>query len=145
MAYPQEEALLSFVTPVYNGERYISQTIQSVLNQTFRAFELLIVDDGSKDRTIELARGFAAADRRVRVFERPNGGAAAARNSAIRHARGQYFTLLDSDDVLMPSYAAEQVGILQAHPGIDILSANMINLGGPQSGTPLRTASGPIH
>src|SRR5262245_12786447 len=138
MAQERVAPLLGFITPVYNAERYVADTIQSVLNQTLRDFELLIVDDQSRDRTVEISRRFAQGDSRVRVFERPNGGAAAARNTAIRNSRAEFVTLLDSDDLVLPGYAAEQVAILRAHPEIDILSANMINFGGSWSGRPYK-------
>src|SRR5262245_36702982 len=93
---------VSVITPAYNAASYLPETIASVLAQTHRDFELLIIDDGSTDDTLEVARRFAAADARISVASVPNSGPAAARNAALRAARGEFIALLDSDDVIAP-------------------------------------------
>lgn len=94
---------VSVIVPIYNVERYLGECLDSVLDQSFADFEVVVVDDGSPDGSRAIAERYAAADRRVRVVARENGGLGAARNTGIRHARGEFLTFLDSDDVLPPS------------------------------------------
>jgi Glycosyl transferase family 2 len=91
------------VMPAYNAASTIGAAIRSVLAQTRRDFELVVVDDGSTDATAERIRPFET-DRRVRVVRQPNAGLGGARNAAIAHARGRYVSLLDSDDLWLPCY-----------------------------------------
>ena len=94
------EGLVSIIMPSYNAARFIGESINSVLLQTYSNRELLIVDDCSKDNSVEVVRKFANIDKRVVLFSlEKNVGAAAARNVAIEHAQGQYIAFLDSDDV----------------------------------------------
>jgi glycosyltransferase involved in cell wall biosynthesis len=126
----RSQPLLSVLTAAYNAEPYLPACIESVLSQTHGDLELLIVDDGSRDTTSEIVAHYAARDPRVRGFRGPNRGTAHARNVAMRHARGQFFALLDSDDVWEPTFAAEQVQLLQQNPQLGIVSGNGRNLGG---------------
>ena len=94
------EGLVSIIMPSYDAARFIGESINSVLLQTYSNWELLIVDDCSKDNSVEVVRKFANIDKRVVLFSlEKNVGAAAARNVAIEHAQGQYIAFLDSDDV----------------------------------------------
>ena len=94
------EGLVSIIMPSYNAARFIGESINSVLLQTYSNWELLIVDDCSKDNSVEVVRKFANIDKRVVLFSlEKNVGAAAARIVAIEHAQGQYIAFLDSDDV----------------------------------------------
>lgn len=94
------EGLVSIIMPSYNAARFIGESINSVLLQTYSNWELLIVDDCSKDNSVEVVRKFANIDKRVVLFSlEKNVGAATARNVAIEHAQGQYIAFLDSDDV----------------------------------------------
>ena len=129
--------VVSIITPAFNAERFIEHTLESALRQTFPAFELLVVDDGSTDGTAAIARRYATRDPRFHVFHQPNRGIAAARNLAMRRARGRYLALLDSDDLWFPTYLAEQVAILEQRPDIGVLSANALNFGGVRDGEPL--------
>src|SRR4029079_2346457 len=108
----------------------LTETVDSVLAQTLANFELILVNDGSTDDTLAVARRLAARDGRVRVLTTPNGGPAAARNTALRAARGEYVALLDSDDLISPQYLAKQIAVLDAHPDASIVTANAINRGG---------------
>jgi glycosyltransferase involved in cell wall biosynthesis len=99
--------LVSILIPAYNAERWIGATIESALAQTWPAKEVIVVDDGSTDRTLAIARTFG--DRGVRVVPQVNRGAAAARNSALRAARGSYIQFLDADDLLHPRKIAAQL------------------------------------
>lgn len=92
------DVLFSVIVPAYNSGSFISKCIESVLNQTCRDFELIIVDDGSKDDTLMLCRKYEEADGRLRVIHKENGGHTSARNEGLKNARGEYVLFLDSDD-----------------------------------------------
>ena len=91
-------AEVSMIVPVYQVEKYIAQCIESVLNQTFKDFELILIDDGSKDQSGSICDLYAAKDDRILVIHTENRGAAAARNVGLDHASGRYITFLDGDD-----------------------------------------------
>jgi glycosyltransferase involved in cell wall biosynthesis len=110
------ERLVSVIIPVYNGRTYVERALDSVLSQSHPAVEALVVDDGSTDGTGELLAARATHDARVRVVTRPNGGLAAARNTGLEHARGDYLAFLDADDWLLPHKLELQLDVLQAHP-----------------------------
>ena len=122
--------VVTVVTPAYNAAGYLPETVRSVLGQTFTDLELLIVDDGSTDDTLAVALRLAATDPRVRVVSTPNGGPAAARNTALRSARGEFVALLDSDDVMRPDYLVRQLAVFDACPDASIVTANAVNCGG---------------
>ena len=136
---------VSIITPAYNSAPFISETIASVLAQTFDSFEMLVVDDGSTDDTAQVVSRFSQADARIRLLRQPNLGIGAARNSGLAIARGRYIALLDSDDIWLPEYLASQLQILERRADIAVLSANAFNLGGASDGElllPLDPASG---
>jgi glycosyltransferase involved in cell wall biosynthesis len=133
---------VSVIMPAFNAERYLHTAAESVLRQSFGDLELLIVDDGSSDRTVEIARGFAARDGRVRVLEQPNAGPGPARNTGFRAAAGQLFAFLDSDDEWDETFLEEQVAILRARPDVDVVVGNARNRGGPRDGQPARPLRG---
>ena len=105
--------LVSILIPAFNAERWIARTIESALAQTWPAKEIVVVDDGSADRTLAIARGFGG--RGVRVIAQANAGAAAARNAALRAAQGSYIQFLDADDLLHPHKIEAQ--LRGAEPG----------------------------
>lgn len=98
---------ISIITPVYKVENYLEKCIESILNQTFRDFELFIVDDGSPDNCGKIADEYAKKDNRVRVIHKSNGGAPSARNAGIKEATGEYLYFPDSDDWLESTYLQE--------------------------------------
>ncbi|NLP47583.1 MAG: glycosyltransferase family 2 protein [Clostridiales bacterium] len=89
--------------PVYKVEEYVGKAIESILNQTFKDFELIAVNDGTPDRSGEICEDYAKLDNRIKVLHKENGGAPSARNMAIEIARGKYFYFLDSDDWAEPT------------------------------------------
>jgi glycosyltransferase involved in cell wall biosynthesis len=93
---------ISIIVPVYNVERYLSKCIESILAQTFKDFELILVDDGSPDKCPELCDSYAQRDRRIRVIHKANGGLSDARNAGVKEAKGEYIGFVDSDDYIMP-------------------------------------------
>lgn len=93
--------LISIIVPVYNSEKYLAQCLDSILNQGFKDFEVLLVDDGSTDGSGAICDEYALLDSRIRVFHKTNGGASSARNYGISHSNGEWITFVDSDDVLL--------------------------------------------
>ena len=110
--------LVSVIVPVYNVEAYIAETIRSVLAQTYSNFELLIIDDESPDRSVEICQQFQ--DSRIKIIHQKNRGLAGARNTGIRHAQGEYLAFLDSDDLWLPEKLAKHVQHLNANPEVGI-------------------------
>lgn len=111
--------LVSVIMPVYNGEKYLAEAIDSILAQTFTDFELLIVDDASTDGSAEIIRAYEKRDSRIRSFRlAENSGAAAARNHAINAAKGAYVTPMDCDDLSVETRLQQQVSFLKANPEI---------------------------
>ncbi len=109
---------VSVIIPVYKVEKYIAATVQSVLEQTYKNFELLIVDDGSPDRSIEICQQFT--DPRVKILRQENRGVAAARNTGIRAAQGEYIAFLDADDLWVPHKLEAHVEHLNSSPQVGV-------------------------
>jgi len=106
--------MISIITPAFNTEKYIGETIKSVQNQTFRDWELIIVDDCSTDNTIDVALSFAKLDNRIRVIKAiSNGGVAKARNLGLENAKGEYIAFVDSDDFWKPTKLQKQFAFMQ--------------------------------
>ena len=129
---------VSVIMPVFNVEPYVEAAIASALWQTWRDFELLVVDDGSTDGTLGIIERHAARDPRVKVLRKPNGGISTARNLALSAATGDFIALLDGDDMWESTFLESQVAILQARPDIDVVTANARNVGGLRDGEPAR-------
>ena len=118
----------SVVIPLYNKEHYIEATIRSVLNQTCTDYEVLVVDDGSGDNSLELARKYESD--RVRVIAQENQGVSVARNTGIRNANGEYIAFLDADDEWRPEYLATIDLLTDAYPESAIfVTAYAVNMG----------------
>ncbi|APZ49225.1 glycosyl transferase [Jeotgalibaca sp. PTS2502] len=108
------EELVSIVTPVFNAEKYIADTIQSVLNQTYENIELLLVDDCSRDLSREIIESLAINDSRIRYIRlQENSGAAVARNTGIKNAKGRYIAFIDSDDMWKADKLKKQLTFMQ--------------------------------
>lgn len=120
---------ISIVMPCYNAEAYLPISIGSVLAQTRSDWELVIVDDGSTDLSWQTLQRFAAQDNRIRIFQQVNAGAAAARNRALREARGTYVAFLDSDDTWHPEFLEAMVTVLDADPTAGIAYCGWQNVG----------------
>ena len=112
---------VSVIMPAYNRAHLVGQSIQSVLDQTFRDFELIVVDDGSTDDTEQTVGQFS--DSRIRYIYQDHKGIGAARNTGLRKAQGRYLAFLDSDDVWLPNLLEVEVPILEEHPAIGVVYA----------------------
>jgi glycosyltransferase involved in cell wall biosynthesis len=108
-------SLVSVLLPVWNGEAFLAQGLESILRQTLFSFELIVIDDGSTDASAEIAEKFARGDERVRVLRRPHEGLSAALNAGIAAARGECIARMDADDISVPHRLQKQVEYLEAH------------------------------
>lgn len=127
---------ISVVMPAYNTEKFIGEAIESIINQTYRDWELIVVDDGSKDRTAEVAQRYADQDSRVKVFTKENGGISRALNYGIERAQGIWIARHDADDVALPERLARQLALAEADPEVVIWGswAQQINVTGQHIG-----------
>jgi glycosyltransferase involved in cell wall biosynthesis len=114
--------LVSVVMPAYNASKYIARAIESVLNQSYGNFELIIVDDGSTDNTKDVIAGFK--DDRIKYFRKENGGASSARNFAIGKSEGSFIAILDADDMIMPELICSCLDEFEKHPDADLVYCN---------------------
>ncbi len=125
MFFPRVSVLMT----TYNGERFLSQAIESILSQSFADLELIIVDDGSTDSSASIIRSFSARDSRVRgIFLDRNLGVAKAANRGLRATRGKYIARMDSDDLCHPDRLAKQVTYLEKYPEIFVLGCRSANI-----------------
>ncbi|MBU9712945.1 glycosyltransferase family 2 protein [Evansella tamaricis] len=106
--------LVSIITPAYNSEKFISDTIESVINQTHRNWEMIIVDDYSTDGTVDIINKYQSSDSRIKLIQlEQNSGPAIARNTAIQHAKGRYLAFLDSDDQWLSEKLEKQIRFMK--------------------------------
>lgn len=116
-----DDELVSVVIPAYNAEAFIGRTLASALAQTHRKIEVIVVDDGSTDRTSEIVEAAAVNDERIRLFRRANYGVAEARNFGVSQARGSLIAPLDADDLWHPQKISRQVAVIQASQRIGLV------------------------
>ncbi len=109
------DTLVSVIIPAYNAGKYIAETLDSVTKQSWSRIETFVVDDGSSDNTVAIARSYESD--RLKVIEQKNSGACVARNRGLAMSKGEYIQFLDADDVLSPDKIEEQVKVLQNNPG----------------------------
>ncbi|MBT1070608.1 glycosyltransferase family 2 protein [Pelotalea chapellei] len=112
---------VSILVAAYNAEFYVAETIQSVLDQTFADWELVICDDGSTDATATIVQSFIDRDPRIKLVHQANSGGAAARNTAFSISRGEYIVLLDADDRILPEKLAIQVALLDMNSDVGVV------------------------
>lgn len=113
--------MLSIITPVYNVEAYLDRCVQSVVSQSYRNLELILVDDGSTDKSSSLCDEWAKKDKRIIVIHKENGGVSAARNAGLEVVKGDYLTFVDPDDFLAPDTYISNMEYLMTHKEVDIL------------------------
>jgi glycosyltransferase involved in cell wall biosynthesis len=115
------EPLVSILVANYNYEKYIGQTIESVLSQSYRNWELVVVDDGSTDGSVPLIERWVQRDGRIRLLRKPNGGHASALNAAFSNCQGNIICLLDSDDLYLPEKLERVIAAFAARPEVGFL------------------------
>ena len=113
--------MVSIILPVYNGERFLDSALKSIFSQTYRAFEVIVVDDGSTDSTADIAHGYP-----VRYFAQSNSGPGKARNNGIDYARGELIAFLDADDIYLPEKLEKQVRYLEMNQECSIVYNDVI-------------------
>jgi glycosyltransferase involved in cell wall biosynthesis len=109
---------VSVLMPVYNADQYLAQAVESILNQTFQDFELIIIDDGSTDHSLEILQRYAAQDKRIHLTHSENSGIAKTTNKMLSQANGEFIALMDNDDIAVPSRLAWQVDLLRNQPDV---------------------------
>jgi len=119
MKYHSLKPSVSVIMAVYNGEKFLRQAVQSILNQNFKDFEFIIINDGSTDRTLEILKSFK--DSRIRIFNRENKGLANSLNEGIFLSKGKYIARMDSDDESLKNRLKLQYEYMESNPDIDIL------------------------
>ncbi len=126
--------LVSVVTPLYNGERFLAQAIESVLAQTYRPIEIIVVDDGSTDGGADVAKAFDE----VHYIHQTNQGQAAAMNAGVETAQGEFLAFLDADDMWTPNKLDVQITYLLEHPDVGYVIAKTLNFIEPGTEPPTR-------
>ena len=117
------KGLVSIITPCYNGAKYISETIDSVIAQSDKDGEMIIVDDGSKDNSADIVRKYMEIEPRIKFYQQENAGSSAARNNGIRNCNGQYIALLDADDLWEPDFLTEQIAFMKEKNAVCVYSS----------------------
>lgn len=118
--------LVSIVVPAYNAEKYIAETIDSVIAQTYTNWELIIVNDGSKDNTLQIIESYSKNDKRISFITKPNTGVSDTRNTGIEKAKGEFIAFLDADDVWLSSNLEKKIAFLLNTPETDFVFSNML-------------------
>ncbi|MBK6798516.1 MAG: glycosyltransferase [Acidobacteria bacterium] len=109
---------VSVIIPAYNAEKFVAETISSVLAQSYADYEIIVVDDGSTDGTLAVLKSF---EPKIKVFTKPNGGPASARNLAIRNSSGRFIAFLDCDDLWVENKLEQQVAFFKSHPEMGLV------------------------
>jgi glycosyltransferase involved in cell wall biosynthesis len=123
-----EQKLISVIIPTYNRAGSIAEAIQSVKNQTYSQIQIIVIDDGSEDKTAEIVAGFTD----VEYYYQKNKGQGAARNAGLQHAKGEFLASLDSDDIWQPEFLTAAVECLEKHE-LDFVFLNWVSLNGKES------------
>lgn len=117
-----DKPLISVVIPLYNKEKSIAQSLKSILNQTYTNFEIVVVDDGSTDKSVEVVKNIG--DDRIQLLGQPNAGPSKARNTGVKNSKGDWIVFLDADDELLPEALSIFSEIIVEHQDVDIIDCN---------------------
>lgn len=117
--------MISIIIPAYNAEKYILETINSVINQTFKDWELIIIDDGSTDKTANIVKEFCENDKRINYYYQKNSGVSVARNFGMSKAKGEYIAFLDADDIWLPEFLKYTVNFLNNNNDTGLVNTNV--------------------
>jgi len=113
--------LVSVIIPVYNGQKYLEETIHSACSSDYKPFEVIVVNDGSTDNSLQVAMKLLGKYPNLEIVDQENGGVASARNTGIKKASGKYILPLDGDDLIEPNYISEAVKILEVQPEVKVV------------------------
>lgn len=133
--------LVSVITPVFNGAAWLEEALDSALAQSFYSLEVIVVNDGSTDDSLAIARAMARNDDRIRIIDQASAGLPAARNLALKMARGAYLALLDADDAWLPNHLQLAMQAFENDPDLGLVHANIqqVDTEGALIGIPIRT------
>ena len=120
--------LISIIVPVYNVEKYLSKCIESILHQTYKNFELILVDDGTPDNSGKICDEYALKDSRIKVFHKANGGVSSARNLGIDKAEGEWVTFVDADDYLLSEFLEGLYTPIKQGENVDFVHGGCVNV-----------------
>jgi len=120
--YPE----ITVITIVYNGERYIREAVDSILNQTYKDFEYVIVDNNSTDKTPAILREYAQKDRKIKIIREPQQGILYARNAGLKVAQGEWIAVLDADDIALPDRLECQLNLVEKNPDVILVGSGLI-------------------
>lgn len=120
--YPAEPDVVSCIVPVYNGERFVAEAVESILGQSRSRLDVIVVDDGSSDGTVRALSPFGS---RIRVLRQHNAGPAAARNHGMEESRGAFIAFLDADDIWVDDKLESQMALLRERPDVDLCSGHL--------------------
>lgn len=120
------QKLVSIIIPAYNVENYVSQTLETIIRQTYHNMEIIIVNDGSTDGTEKIIQEYAKKDNRIIIFNQINKGLSAARNSGLKIAKGEYLCIFDADDIMMPEKIELQFNLLEDNPLGDFVYSKVL-------------------
>ena len=112
--------MISFIIPIYNAEKYLSACITSLVCQTEKDLQIILVDDGSTDRSLAIAQEWAAKDARLEVYHQPNAGQSAARERGLKHAKGEYVAFVDADDAISQDWCEKHIAAIK---GVDYVQS----------------------
>lgn len=120
---------ISVIIPIYNSEKYLKETIESILNQTYKNLEIILINDGSKDDSLEIIKEYKTKDERIKIIDQKNAGVSAARNIGIKNATGDFIAFNDADDISMPERFDRQISEFKKDKDLKICGAkaNLIN------------------
>lgn len=116
--------MISVIVPVYNAENYIAKTIESILLQSFVDYELVIIDDGSQDKSKQICDMYAKKDNRIKVIQKINKGVSSARNLGIENCRGEWICFVDSDDIVHSNYLTDFYNVIKSNKETDLVIAS---------------------
>ena len=128
------QPLVSVLICVYNGEIFLGQTIESVLSQTYQNIEVLIINDGSSDRSSSIIDKWAAKDSRIKCFNRNNSGLAESRNFGFRHASGEWIAIIDQDDLCFPARIERQLAVATQYPDAGVIFCETLFINAENTG-----------
>ncbi|NLC32804.1 MAG: glycosyltransferase family 2 protein [Clostridiales bacterium] len=112
---PLTKVMVSIIIPVYNASRYLSDCMNSILDQNYKELEIILINDGSRDNSLDLCKYYAELDERVSYIDQTNGGPGAARNAGLEQATGKYLLFFDSDDLVLPNTIEKMVKAMDGH------------------------------
>ena len=113
--HDEQNDLVSVIVPIYKVEEYLRECVDSIINQTYKNLEIILVDDGSPDKCGEICDEYARNDSRITVYHKENGGLSDARNYGIDRCNGEYITFVDSDDVLKSNFVETLMGLIEEY------------------------------